>query len=92
MFDESSIESIVSHMNEDHADAIAVYVQYYAGIDGASDAQMLSIDAFGMDISYSEGNEQRQARIAFEPPLKDAGEVRLRLVDMAKTARQQLGS
>ena len=90
MFDQETTSSIVSHMNEDHADAIALYVQYYAGIEGASDALMVSIDANGMDISYRSGAEQQETRICFEPPLKDASEVRSRLVTMVKTARQQL--
>ena len=90
MFDEASVESIVGHMNEDHADAIGLYVQHYAGIEGASDAQMLSIDAQGMDLSFYQGGEQLETRIPFEPPLTDASEVRSRLVEMVKEARQQL--
>ncbi len=90
MFDQETTSSIVSHMNEDHADAIGLYIQHHAGIEGASDAQMLSIDAEGMDLSFYQGGKQRETRIPFEPPLTDASEVRSRLVEMVKEARQQL--
>ena len=90
MFSESEVASIVSHMNEDHADAVALYLQVFAGVEAASEITMASIDAEGMDIAYRVENQAQVARVAFDPPLADAGEVRSRLVTMVNQARKQL--
>ncbi len=90
MFSESEVNSIVSHMNEDHADAVALYLQAFAGVDGASDITLSAIDASGMDISYRLDNQPQIARVAFDPPLAEADEVRSRLVTMVNQARKQL--
>ena len=89
-FDYELVNSIVSHMNEDHADAVQLYLQVYAGVAGANKVLMTSIDSEGMDIAYERAAEPMMARVAFDPPLQSAEEVRPRLVTMAKTARQQL--
>lgn len=89
-FDDSLVGSIVSHMNEDHSDAVALYLQVLAGIEGASDVAMVSIDAEGMEIGYRVANHQRIARVDFKPPLADASELRSRLVSMVNEARKQL--
>ncbi len=92
MFDDESVNSIVSHMNEDHADAVRLYLQVYAGVQGADKVQMTSIDAEGLDIEYELAAETLTTRVLFDPPLENAEEVRPRLVTMVKAARQQLES
>lgn len=89
-FDDSLVDGIVSHMNEDHADAVALYLQVFAGIVDATDIAMSSIDAKGFDIVYQSESQHCVARVDFEPPLTDAGEVRARLVTMVNLARKQL--
>ncbi len=90
MFDQSTVTSIVQHMNEDHAEAVSLYLLVFAGVRDASNAVLTSIDANGMDIRYRLNDEEQIARVAFDPPLMDAREVRSRLVSMVNSARQQL--
>ena len=77
----------VDHMNDDHLDAIANYARYFAKAAG-SGWVMTGIDVDGIDIAA--GDESR--RVFFASPLKDAQEMRMTLVEMAKEARQALAS
>jgi putative heme iron utilization protein len=73
---------IVSHMNEDHADALQLYVGKLLGLSG-NDWRMTGIDAEGIDLRQG----GRVARLAFDAPLRAANEARKVLVDLAAKAR-----
>ena len=75
-------EGIVSHMNEDHADAVQLYAGKLLGLDG-SDWRMTGIDAEGIDLRRS----GQVARLAFEAPLGAASEARKVLVALVGKAR-----
>ena len=80
-----SEQRAMDHMNDDHRDAIANYARYFAKAGGGGWA-MTGIDADGFDIA--DGDESR--RVFFPSPLKDAQDMRMALVDMAKEARMAL--
>jgi putative heme iron utilization protein len=82
-----SEQRAVDHMNDDHLDAIANYARYFAKSEG-SGWVMTGIDVDGFDLAA--GDETR--RVFFASPLKDAQEMRVALVDMAKEARQAIAS
>ena len=73
---------IVSHMNEDHADAVQLYAGKLLGL-GGSDWRMTGIDAEGIDLRRS----GQVARLAFEAPLGAASEARKVLVALVGKAR-----
>lgn len=75
-------EGAVSHMNEDHADAIDHYARAFAGAPSGT-WRMTDFDAEGFTIAS--GDLLR--RIAFDPPLASASDLRPRLVEMARRAR-----
>lgn len=80
-------QGAIDHMNEDHADAIAVYARQFAKAPG--DGWVITgLDADGIDIAN--GDDVR--RIFFPHPLADAGELRQALVDLAKAGRALEGS
>ena len=60
-----SEEGIVSHMNEDHADAVQLYAGKLLGLAG-SDWRMTGIDAEGIDLRQA----GQVARLAFDAPLE----------------------
>jgi len=75
----------VEHMNADHADAVSIYAQAYAGArDGRW--RLTGIDPDGIDIS--EGDDVR--RVFFPAPLTEASQMRIALVDLVKNGRQKL--
>jgi len=75
-------EGIVSHMNEDHADALQLYAGKLLGLSGG-DWRMTGIDAEGIDLRQG----GQVARLAFDAPLAAASEARKVLVALAAQAR-----
>jgi len=74
---------IVSHMNEDHADAIGLYATALLGAEAGA-WRMVGVDPEGVDLRL---DPARSARLDFESPIRDASEARARLVALVKQAR-----
>lgn len=72
----------VAHMNEDHADALALYAEVLLG-QPAGTWRLATFDAEGLDLIDGD----RVARLWFEPALRSEAELRPRLVALAKRAR-----
>lgn len=82
-------DRICNHMNEDHADAVLLYAQVFAEVQEATSAQMLSIDAEGMDLTAQVNGEPQPVRIQFDHVLADAEDAHHTLIAMVKQARVQ---
>jgi putative heme iron utilization protein len=80
---------ICSHMNEDHANAVVVYAQAFGGVADATAAEMVSIDAEGMNLTAHVNGEALPVRIAFDHVLADAEDAHHTLIAMVKEARVQ---
>ena len=80
-----AIAGVISHMNEDHSDAVLIYAQVYAGISGAASASMINMTAQYMDISA----EDALVRIHFDSPIEDRESSRTKLVELLKLARSE---
>ncbi len=74
---------MVSHMNNDHADAIRDYCRLYGESVGDEGVRMSAVDSDGFDLMLG----KRLLRIDFETPVSRADEVRKALVDLARRAR-----
>jgi putative heme iron utilization protein len=75
-------ESAIAHMNEDHADALALYATRLLGMaDG--DWRVTGADPEGIDLSAG----ALRARLAFTEKVRTASELRAMLVRLAKAAR-----
>ncbi|MGF1485232.1 MAG: DUF2470 domain-containing protein [Opitutales bacterium] len=92
IFSEEQLAGMVSHMNEDHADSVLLYVQAYSQIQDATAARLVSVDAEGMDIeaALGAGAETQAVRIPFDKPLKDSYDAHVTLVQMSKAARKKV--
>jgi hypothetical protein len=73
---------ILAHMNEDHADAVALYANRLLGRRGTG-WRMTGIDPEGLDLR----RHGTLARLTFEQPLRKAGEARAVLAGLAEKAR-----
>ncbi len=78
---------ICNHMNGDHAEAIIIYAQAFGGLADATAAEMLAIDAQGMDLKAQVNGEAVPVRIQFDHILADAEDAHHTLIDMLKQAR-----
>jgi putative heme iron utilization protein len=81
-------DRICKHMNDDHADAVALYAKVFGGEPETIAAEMLKIDAQGMDLSVQTQGTRKPVRIAFDHSLQDAEDAHHTLIDMVKQARQ----
>jgi putative heme iron utilization protein len=81
-------DRICKHMNDDHADAVLVYAQYFGQLTTATSARMRSIDSVGMDLAVEVDGHLQPLRIEFKAPLADAKAAHHVLVDMIKEAQQ----
>ncbi|MBA8900530.1 HugZ family protein [Phyllobacterium sp. P30BS-XVII] len=80
-------KNAVEHMNDDHAEAIALYARFYAKAPDGS-WRITGIDAEGFDIA--DGDDVQ--RIWFSTPLGSAKDMHMSLVRMAGEARAGLGT
>ncbi|NJN88441.1 MAG: DUF2470 domain-containing protein [Leptolyngbyaceae cyanobacterium SL_7_1] len=82
-------DRICKHMNEDHADAIALYAKVYGGMQQATAAAMVRIDPHGMDLMVQDGGGQTPVRIQFDHELQDSEDAHQTLIAMVRQARTQ---
>jgi putative heme iron utilization protein len=82
----ASEEGIVTHMNEDHSDAVQLYASKLVGQGGEGWA-MTGIDREGLDLRQA----GTVARLSLDVPLAAAGEARMALVALVKRARTPAG-
>lgn len=78
---------ICNHMNKDHADAVLLYAQVFGEATTATAAELLAVDATGMDLTAQVEGTPTPVRIQFEHPLQDAKDAHHVLVDMMKQAK-----
>lgn len=76
-------ESAVSHMNEDHRDALVLYAMRLLGAP-AGEWRMTACDADGADLF----DGTRRLRLPFDHPVRNAKELREMLVALAQRARR----
>ena len=81
-------DRICKHMNEDHAEAVALYAQVYGNAPQTESATMISIDPQGMNLSANIGAETVPVRVEFDHTLKDAEDAHHTLIDMLKQGRK----
>jgi putative heme iron utilization protein len=78
---------ILTHMNDDHADAVVAYAKKLAGIADASAATMTAVDRYGFELAAVTPRGPRAARVAFDEPVTTNDEVRRAMVSLVKRAR-----
>jgi putative heme iron utilization protein len=83
-------ERICKHMNEDHADALALYARVFGQVEGVTQARMQAIDSEGMDLQVEVDGAVQTLRIPFDHPLKDPEDAHHTLIAMLKQARARV--
>lgn len=80
-------DRICKHMNDDHAEAVLLYAKVFGGVMEAIAAQMLKIDADGMDLQIQQAAATAPVRITFDHTLQDSEDAHQTLIAMMKQAR-----
>ena len=86
----TAADAIVTHMNEDHADAMVLYCQAFSRAKDISAAQMTAIDRYGFEMSTVTDEGPRPVRLAFPAEVRTSDEARAALIQMLKEARTRL--
>ncbi|GAB4370610.1 MAG: DUF2470 domain-containing protein [Elainellaceae cyanobacterium] len=82
-------QRICAHMNDDHADAVALYARVFGHEPAVTSAEMLSIDPQGMDLKVQVNGSEKPVRVKFDHELQDSEDAHQTLIAMVKQARQQ---
>ena len=82
---------ILSHMNEDHRDAMRLYCEAFSRAGAVEDVTMTGVDRYGFEMSVVTGEGPRPVRVAFSEPVADSDAVRAHMVSLVQRARAQLG-
>jgi putative heme iron utilization protein len=80
-------KDILTHMNEDHADAVKLYASVTAKVAHVSSAVITAVDRYGFDLAVTTTDGKRAVRLAFDAPVTTTDEVRKAMVAMVKAAR-----
>lgn len=80
----ASEAGVISHMNADHADALALIAKHFCSQASADKAQFVAVDPEGFHLSTT----GRTFYVPFENPCLDSKELREALVAMTRTARE----
>jgi putative heme iron utilization protein len=80
-------DRICKHMNDDHADAVALYAKVFGDAPQATAAQMIKIDAQGMDLAAQVDGATVPVRVVFDHELVDSEDAHHTLIAMVKQAR-----
>lgn len=75
-------------MNEDHADVIVLYAQAFGGLADATAAEMLAIDAQGINLKAQVNQEAVPVRIQFDHILVNAEDAHHTLIDKLQRKRK----
>ncbi len=82
-------DRICKHMNEDHAEAVALYATVYGGLSNVTAAQMKAIDPEGMDLTAEVDGAATAVRVTFKHQLQDSEDAHQTLIAMVRQARSQ---
>ena len=84
----SVARGIIDHMNDDHVDTMVLYCKTMSKAVDTTEAEMVSVDRYGFEMSAMTAEGPRPIRLAFSQPVSTADEVRKEMVAMAKRARE----
>jgi putative heme iron utilization protein len=77
----------ISHLNEDHADALLDMARNLGGHPDATEAKCVRIDRYGLDMHLQTPRGFATTRIGFAEPASKPGDLRTATVELARRAR-----
>ncbi len=85
------VDFAIAHMNEDHRKDMRDMIKAFLSVNWVTDAEMLGFEAEEIKLrGYGEQGQAEMFTLPFDTPLKNVRELRPRLVEMVKKAREIL--
>jgi len=82
-------DRIIEHMNDDHADTMALYCRAFTKATEASEVRMTAVDRYGFEMSVKTGQGPRPIRLPFDEEVSSAKDIREAMVALAERARNK---
>jgi len=82
---------IIQHMNEDHAAALRLIAQRFAG-ESPDEAIITAVDRLGFHLRLKSGDRIHGQRVAFVREVKNSEDARAVFIEMVRQARSSPGS
>lgn len=81
-------DGIVTHMNDDHADALVTYCRVLAQRPATASARMTGVDRYGFAVAARDTDGTRaDIRIPFDAPVTTSADVRSAMITLLRRAR-----
>ncbi|HYH54269.1 MAG TPA: DUF2470 domain-containing protein [Solirubrobacterales bacterium] len=87
----SGAERAITHLNDDHADALLEMAQALGGCPEATAARCLDADRTGLDLLAQTPAGEREVRVGYDEPIEEPSGLRKATVKLAQKARAELG-
>jgi len=87
----AAAERVLSHMNEDHTDALLAYARAFTAATDATQAVMTAVDRYGFEMTVTTPRGAGPVRLGFEQPLTQPAQAREALVALFHAAQAKLG-
>lgn len=84
-------ERAITHLNEDHADALLDMAHVIGGCPEATAARCVDADRTGLDLIAATADGEVDVRVPYDEPIESPGGLRMATVTLAKRARAELG-
>ncbi len=84
-------ERAITHLNEDHADALLDMALAIGGCPEATAARCVDADSTGLDLIATTADGEVDVRVPYDEPIESPGGLRVATVALAKRARAELG-
>jgi putative heme iron utilization protein len=85
------VDAIRRHMNDDHADDSLLICRALAGVPNATAAEMVGMDAEGIDFAATIDGQPTAVRVAWSERLTERAQVRPEVVRLYHQACDTLG-
>lgn len=82
----------VTHLNDDHADALLAMVHAFGGYPDATSALCERADRYGLDLKVTTPRGMAVTRVGYAAPIDAIGELRAATVELTHRARQASGA
>ncbi len=80
----------VTHLNEDHADALLIMARAFSEFPDSNEARCVRADRYGLDLELETPDGTRASRVSFNERINSSGGLRAATVDLARRAREAL--
>lgn len=80
----------VTHLNEDHADALLIMARAFSEFPDSHEARCVRADRYGLDLELETPDGTRASRVSFTERINSPGGLRAATVDLARRAREAL--